>query len=72
MSGIMGLVNLLVFIGLVILVIYFIVLKPIKRYEKRANEQLMLQRENTLTLQNRIDDLNERLAGIEKMLKEVE
>ncbi|MBU8880903.1 hypothetical protein BGM26_18290 [Bacillus sp. FJAT-29790] len=71
MNGILGLVTLLVPIALVVFVIYFI-FKTIKGYEKRANEKLMLERENTLTLQKRVDDLNERLVNIEKMLKEVE
>ncbi|WP_232695692.1 hypothetical protein [Brevibacillus daliensis] len=70
-SSITGILGLIVPIAFVVLVIYFI-LKTIKGYEKRANEKLMLERENTLTLQKRVDDLNKRLVNIEKMLKEVE
>lgn len=69
--GIPGLVLLLVPIGLVVLIIYFII-KIIKRFDERANEKLMLERENTLAIQKRVDDLNGRLTNIEKMLKEVE
>lgn len=71
LTGITGLLGFIVSIALVALVIYFI-LKTIKGYEKRANEKLMLERENTLILQKRVDELNERLIIIEKMLKEVE
>ncbi|GED72995.1 hypothetical protein BRE01_66970 [Brevibacillus reuszeri] len=71
LTGILGLLGLIVPIALVVLVIYFI-LKTIKGFEKRANEKLMLERENTLTLQKRVDELNERLVSVEKILKEVE
>lgn len=70
-TGIMGLLGLIVPIALIVLIIYFI-LKTIKGYEKRANEKLMLERENTITLQKRVDELNERLVSVEEMLKEVE
>ncbi|QBP43175.1 hypothetical protein [Paenisporosarcina antarctica] len=56
----------------VTLIAWLILSKVLKRYELRANEKLMLERENTTLLQKRVDDLNERLVGIEKLLKEVE
>ena len=56
----------------VTLIAWLILSKVLKRYELRANEKLMLERENTTLLQKRVEDLNERLVGIEKMLKEVE
>ena len=56
----------------VVLIAWLILSKVLKRYELRANEKLILERENTTLLQKRVDDLNERLVGIEKMLKEVE
>ena len=56
----------------VILIAWLILSRVLKRYELRANEKLMLERENTTLLQKRVDDLSERLVGIEKMLKEVE
>lgn len=71
LSSITGLLGLIVLILLAALVIYFI-FKTIKGYEKRANEKLMLERENTLTLQRKVNELNGRLVIIEKMLKEVE
>ncbi|MBK3494136.1 hypothetical protein JFL43_04535 [Viridibacillus sp. YIM B01967] len=54
------------------IIIIFVTYKAFKRSEKRANEKLQLERENTVLLQKRIDDLNERLNVIEKMLKEVD
>lgn len=71
LTGITGLLGFIVLIALFALVIYFI-LKTIKGYEKRANEKLMLERENTLTLQKKVDELNERLVSVEKLLKEVD
>ncbi|ANU13330.1 hypothetical protein [Planococcus halocryophilus] len=53
-------------------IIIFIIYKVIKRSEKRANERLSLERENTVLLKKQIDDLNERVIVIEKMLREVE
>jgi hypothetical protein len=53
-------------------IIIFIIYKIIKRNEKRANERLSLERENTVLLKKQIDDLNERVIVIEKMLREVE
>lgn len=53
-------------------IIIFIIYKIIKRSEKRANERLSLERENTVLLKKQIDDLNERVIVIEKMLREVE
>lgn len=69
--SIMGIVFSLIPIVFFSLVIYF-VFKTIKGYEKRANEKLILERENTISLQKRVDDLNERIVVIEKMLEEVE
>lgn len=59
--------------GLIIpaLIIYFIY-KTFKRNEKRAAERLELEKETTVILQKRIEDLNDRVVVIEKMLKEVE
>ncbi len=56
----------------VVLIVWLILSKVLKRYELRANEKLILEREKTTLLQKRVDDLNERLVGIEKMLREVE
>lgn len=53
-------------------IIIFIIYKIIKQSEKRANERLSLERENTVLLKKQIDDLNERVIVIEKMLREVE
>lgn len=53
-------------------IIIFIIYKIIKRSEKRANERLSLERENTVLVKKQIDDLNERVIVIEKMLREVE
>ena len=69
--SLMGIIVALIPIIFLCFVVYF-VFKSIKGYEKRANEKLILERENTITLQKRVDDLNERVVTIEKLLKEVE
>jgi hypothetical protein len=71
-SLIFGFIGDLVPILVVVLIAWLILSKVLKRFELRANERLFLERENTTLLQKRVDDLNERLVGIEKMLKEVE
>lgn len=55
----------------IIAVIVFIVRK-IKRNEKRADGRLSIELENNLLLQKRIDDLDDRVVALEKMLREVE
>ena len=67
-----GFIGNLVPILVVVLIAWLILSKVLKRFELRANERLILERENTTLLQKRVDDLNERLVGIEKILKEVE
>lgn len=70
-AGLMSIIVALIPIIFLGFVVYF-VFKTIKGYEKRANEKLLLERENTITLQKRVDDLNGRVVTIEKMLQEVE
>lgn len=61
----------ILFLIIPIAIIYCVV-RYIKRMEKRAEEKLQLDKENTITLQKRVDELNNRLIVIEKLLKEVE
>jgi predicted membrane protein len=58
----------------IIFILLFIIyiVKAIKRFEKRAEEKLALDKENTRKLDSKINVLEERLSVIEKMLKEVE
>lgn len=66
-------IMMMIIIPIVLIVIMIsLTVKTFKGHEKRANEKLMLERESTLTLQKRVDEQNERLVIIEKMLKEVE
>ncbi|ANU25527.1 hypothetical protein [Planococcus versutus] len=53
-------------------ILIFIIYKIVKRSEKRAIERLSLERENTVLLKKQMNDLNERVIIIEKMLREVE
>lgn len=53
-------------------IIIFIIYKIIKQSEKRANERIVLDRENTVLVKKQLDDMNERVVVIEKMLREVE
>ncbi|WP_203333615.1 hypothetical protein [Planococcus beigongshangi] len=52
----------------VLFFLFFKVIKAFKRDAKKANERLENEKENTLLLQKRIDDLNERVEVIEKKL----
>ncbi|MHC0039541.1 hypothetical protein [Pseudoneobacillus sp. C159] len=55
----------------VLLMIIFVV-KTIKRSQKRADEKLSLEKKNTELLQLKVNELEERLRVIEKMLNEVD
>lgn len=57
---------------IIVFAIIFSVYKAFKRSEKRADEKLNLEKEQTLVLQKRVNEMNKRLIVIEKMLKEVE
>lgn len=56
----------------IVAIVIFIIRKLIKQSDKSSVERLSIERENTLLLQKRIDDLNDRVMIIEKMLREVE
>jgi cytochrome c-type biogenesis protein CcmH/NrfF len=55
-----------------VLLVVFYIIRSVKRFEKRADEKLALDKENTRQLQTKVNILEERLSVIEKMLKEVE
>jgi hypothetical protein len=55
-----------------VLLVVFYIIRSVKRFEKRADEKLALDKENTRQLQSKVNVLEERLSVIEKMLKEVE
>jgi hypothetical protein len=55
-----------------VLLVVFYIIRSVKRFEKRADEKLALDKENTRQLQSKVNILEERLSVIEKMLKEVE
>jgi large-conductance mechanosensitive channel len=69
--GLLPLLSLLVPFIIILLIVIFVV-KTVKRFEQRADEKLTLERENNRLLQSKVNDLEERLVVIEKMLKEVE
>lgn len=71
MISILSYVNLILFLIIPIILI-LTVFKYFKRAEKRADEKLELEKQSTITLQKRVDELNTRLITIEKLLKEVE
>ncbi|MDW0112990.1 hypothetical protein QT711_07315 [Sporosarcina saromensis] len=55
----------------IIIAVVFIV-KTVKRFEKRADERLAIERENSNMLQERLKEMDNRLIDIERLLKEVE
>jgi len=69
--GLLPLISLLAPFIILLLIIFFVV-KTIKRFEKRSDEKLALEKETTQLLQSKVNGLDERLLVIEKMLKEVE
>lgn len=71
MLSILSYVNLIIFFIIPIILIY-VAFKYFKRAENRADEKLELERQNTINLQNRVDELNTRVITIEEMLKEVD
>ncbi|HSJ38137.1 MAG TPA: hypothetical protein VK945_07965 [Planococcus sp. (in: firmicutes)] len=53
-------------------ILIFFIYRTFKLDKKRANERLELEKETTVILQKRIDELNDRVVVIEKMLREVD
>lgn len=54
------------------IVIFIFLIGIIRRMERRADERLKIDKENTNLLQQQIQEINQRLANIEKTLKEVD
>jgi positive regulator of sigma E activity len=57
---------------IIALLVWFILSRFTKHLVQQADERLVLERENSIMLNKRFDELNERIVIIEKMLKEVE
>lgn len=57
---------------LAIIIAVVFVVKTVKRFEKRADERLAIERENSNMLQERLKEMDNRLIDIERLLKEVE
>ncbi|QTD40335.1 hypothetical protein [Sporosarcina sp. Te-1] len=71
LGSILSLIMLLLPILVIVVVAYFIV-KTVKGFERRADEKLALEREHNEIMRKRIDELNDRVVVIEKLLKDVE
>lgn len=67
------LVTTIVMLGFLAVVIILIVsiYKTYKKNVKRAEERLNVEKQQTFNLQKQVDELNDRLGKIEKLLKEV-
>lgn len=71
-SGLLiALLPLIIFVAIFVAIIVFIV-SVVKRFERRADERLALEKENTNLLHSKLNGIDERLSAIEKILKEVE
>lgn len=55
-----------------VLIIPIIIIFLLYKTFKRGQTKLEIEKQNSLLLQKRIDELNERVIAIEKILKEVE
>lgn len=53
----------------VLLILILMIYKAYKRSEKRAQEKIEIETQNTLILQKRLEDINNRLHEIEKTIK---
>ncbi|MBT2570745.1 hypothetical protein [Planococcus sp. ISL-110] len=53
-------------------IVIFIIYKVVKKSDKKANERLSLECENSEILQNRIDELDDRVVVLEKVLRDGE
>lgn len=69
--GLLPLLTLLVPFIFIVLIVLFVV-KTVKRFEQRADEKLTIEKENNRLLTSKVNDLEERLVVIEKMLAEVQ
>lgn len=63
-----------IILGFIIIpvILVFFIYKAYKKNTKRAEEKLNIEKQQTFTLQKRIDELNERVNKIESLLKEVD
>ncbi|MGE7922536.1 hypothetical protein ACQKND_05070 [Viridibacillus arvi] len=57
---------------LIAIIVMMFVIYTVKKYNRRADERLQIERENLQVQQKMITEMNERIINIEKMLKEVE
>ncbi|MED3662866.1 hypothetical protein P4476_13440 [Ureibacillus terrenus] len=59
----LGFIIIMIMIGALLLNMY-------KKNKKRLEELIMLEKQQNIILKNRVDDINERLSRIERLLKE--
>lgn len=57
---------------LIFIVILIFLINVVRRMERRADERLKLDKENATLQQQQIQEINNRLTNIEKILKEVD
>ncbi|OCS84919.1 hypothetical protein [Caryophanon tenue] len=64
----------IVMLGFMVIPIILVVLfyRAYKKNVKRAEERLKVEKQQTFNLQKQVDELNERVRKIEKLLKEVD
>lgn len=69
-----GFIPVLIFIItiLVPLILIYAVYKMLKKREQLAEERLKIEKQQTLNLQKRVDELSNRVIKIESLLREVE
>ncbi|MBU9722417.1 MULTISPECIES: hypothetical protein [Bacillaceae] len=58
-------------LGIIIFIIVFVI-RTIRKIERRAEERLKLEREKSAILHQQMNEINNRMTNIEKMLKEVD
>jgi sensor domain CHASE-containing protein len=57
---------------LIFIVILIFVVRVVRRMERRAEDRLKLDKENVSLQQKQMEEINDRLTNIEKILKQVD
>ena len=69
--GLFSLMQIFLPIILILIVLFFIV-KTVKKYEKRADERLRLEKQHIESNLKQLDEIHQKIDNIEKMLKDIE
>ncbi|MBU9722419.1 MULTISPECIES: hypothetical protein [Bacillaceae] len=69
--ALLPLLMMLIPLGIVVFIIVFVI-KTVRRMDQRAEERLKLDKENAALQQQQMNEINNRISNIERMLKEID